>query len=901
MLRRSSGVVALFSSAVELGKFPSRFPHDNYFYAITEQPLETVNAKYCPAREKILEAWHTLAAVRASDPEVLAACLTLILETQPDRSLEGAEPLSFDLEDNTAAKATAAHPRAFKGTKKKPPKVAQTPEDLCAVIATARGTNSLLRKLALHSGRAGQILAKRGYTDLGSNLEEQFQEGTFSRFARQDDGQFQVFLSSLKVQPRFEAVIFPLIADMAQKEIKVLYDLYRRMEIESDPMLFAAVARLITYKPSGGARPWLQLLASRPPEQRIPLVICAINTGAIMLQPQDVEKYLLQLDEITSDSNELIRCFYTLFEAIKNHHDAQYVLDGMIIARSLGASPCLSEIPHSRKNFDREAALAIDHDVLSKSTRKWVSALDLWKYCGVNEPFSRVMPALDLQAVAPDTAQELIYFLGAERWSINDYEPSLPTSLKIANATATKFIEILNGLDPKQQNIFVAEISDFFLCAANDQVIEKNLNGFIKLLKRTYSIPIPFKQDITYTIIGMLEYVSIDLILNASDACLKTLAAQSKIGRLQQLVNYGLTRLAKEQPTLIEETLERHTTKLCKVAQLLGSLNDAQTKVVLHEFKKHELNRPDLKSLKIDDLYTVLLPHIKSGIPSPLPTKLSSYFEGKNSLSKGQLERAEILCRSNIDEMKLDLLKKLILLELNKLVPGGSIDAGTTYANQLLSRAKENRRAFRKFLKAVFEGDRDYVMNHPRSRRWLAKHPRLDFNLFRTGIKLQKEVPGLGQVTLSVEQDIFEILKLGAYANSCLGLNGLCSDSAMAMVLDINKIVVYARTENGRVEGRQMLAWTEAAQLACFSVYPTGAKKAVKELFRQYNQEFAAALGSSIEPPETSRHDLADIRMILSQYWWDDGIWDYEDIEDEDMDNEDSRPKVKKQAIPGTS
>ena len=42
---------------------------------------------------------------------------------------------------------------------------------------------------------------------------------------------------------------------------------------------------------------------------------------------------------------------------------------------------------------------------------------------------------------------------------------------------------------------------------------------------------------------------------------------------------------------------------------------------------------------------------------------------------------------------------------------------------------------------------------------------------------------------------------MGTYVGSCLGLGGICADSSAAVLLDINKQVVYARDQHGRLLG----------------------------------------------------------------------------------------------------
>jgi hypothetical protein len=84
---------------------------------------------------------------------------------------------------------------------------------------------------------------------------------------------------------------------------------------------------------------------------------------------------------------------------------------------------------------------------------------------------------------------------------------------------------------------------------------------------------------------------------------------------------------------------------------------------------------------------------------------------------------------------------------------------------------------------------------------------------------------------------------MGTYVGSCLGLGGICADSSAAVLLDINKQVVYARDQHGKVIGRQLLAISKEDELVCFSVYPLSMKTEFQTLFMKYDRAFANLLG----------------------------------------------------------
>ncbi len=89
------------------------------------------------------------------------------------------------------------------------------------------------------------------------------------------------------------------------------------------------------------------------------------------------------------------------------------------------------------------------------------------------------------------------------------------------------------------------------------------------------------------------------------------------------------------------------------------------------------------------------------------------------------------------------------------------------------------------------------------------------------------------------------------------------------MALDVNKRVVYARNEEGKVLGRQLIAVSEAGELICFSVYPESAPGPLVAAFADYDHALAEQLGLPIRTDH--RYQIAN---VLSVELWDDGAWD---------------------------
>lgn len=198
-------------------------------------------------------------------------------------------------------------------------------------------------------------------------------------------------------------------------------------------------------------------------------------------------------------------------------------------------------------------------------------------------------------------------------------------------------------------------------------------------------------------------------------------------------------------------------------------------------------------------------------------------------------------------------------------------DAASEHALQLLASIPENRRGLRKFLNAYWSGNHDYLSQHPATLAWHRRHKSIARTVWDRGVPFQE-----GPISIHVEHDPFEVLKLGNYAGSCLALGGICSDSAVAVLLDANKRVLYARDPRGRVRARQLVAISEADQLVCFAVYPLSVGKQIKSLFREYDFAFAKALGIPVYEPSETAQGGYDVSCVLSVAWWDDASWDFD-------------------------
>jgi hypothetical protein len=89
-------------------------------YLVERLPLRAADRKLLPQHDALVAAWDRLGEVRDLEVSVLADCLLVLLSRS---TAEDAPAPSLQLDAPSAPlRATAAHRRAFRGTKYRPPK-----------------------------------------------------------------------------------------------------------------------------------------------------------------------------------------------------------------------------------------------------------------------------------------------------------------------------------------------------------------------------------------------------------------------------------------------------------------------------------------------------------------------------------------------------------------------------------------------------------------------------------------------------------------------------------------------------------------------------------------------------------------------------------------------------------
>jgi hypothetical protein len=337
-------------------------------------------------------------------------------------------------------------------------------------------------------------------------------------------------------------------------------------------------------------------------------------------------------------------------------------------------------------------------------------------------------------------------------------------------------------------------------------------------------------------------------------------------------VDRSLATLARVAGAWTVRAFRRCPAHLVRCAKDLGCIHGPARQEVVRSWLRHALLTLDAEGMPADQLVRTIERHRPADVHNPVPRKLHRAIMEVWSLRPAQLQRALDKVRADLVVTRVDLLRRLALDHLTRAVGPVPDTAEARHALCLQGLICDNRRALRRLLRAYFDGHHSYRTEHPANRNWWTKHSHLG-EAWLHGLPWSVTVPDGRYVGLAIESDPLEILRLGTYVGTCLGIGGIMADSAAAVALDINKQVLYARDASGRILARQLLALSEDERLVCFHVYPLEVEAAIRQAFWEYDKALAKALRVELYEPKPNPAGY-EIQNLVSSYWWDDGPWD---------------------------
>jgi hypothetical protein len=856
-------------------------------YEIVELPLEllepspkgssTLRLPFLK-KDQLIASWNYLSCVDELNAETLFHVLVILLETLSD-PLESALMLPNLLVDSStqAIKPTATHPRAYKGTKYKPPKSKEFPKvDLRLYLCDIKHQNQLLLRLSQHWDEALEKLNKMGYDTRALSSIPTKNLILDPYYTLHHNLHVAVDYPSLPIP--FHRYLLPSLKGLNWVDITDYLSVYWGLRLDSQLNLLLAISHLINLKNDSNTLRWCQIIAQQPESHRLIFTIILISTQAYYLNTskkliEDIERFNHLTDEI-----DYAYRLYCLVLGLKKGIYADYILAGFKLASKYQPDYHRFHYLDGNSLFPDEVVekLVYIGDAMQWNERKF---LNVWEQCGKLKGLINILLQIDWMHYEKDIAEKYLDFY----LYIIDLYPETEKEAELSQAK-WKFIRgqvniidtLLRGVERGYQNKAIDDLECYYWYW--DKINELNLYipSTHKIVQRLAQPPFSQKSHAAKVIISFISYLDAEqrsVFINAPDASFLHLEQACGLNNYTQLITGGIRAITKYLSDFSQQCFVYFPNKLFKVAKLLGSLNIPISFIVVQTFNQHPIMTEDITKLSLKETYEFIEKQCGNQFSNSIPRKMRRYVQGQRSLNEHQISSSLELIRKQIQFTRLEVLESLTLNALKRDFDVEPKQENIKHALSILGTIDDNSRSLRKFLKAYWGNESDYLFNHSLTQTWLKKHNHLNIDLWMTGIEYSSIINEFGTIEIKLEKEPLEVLKLGTYVGSCLGLGGICSYSAAAVLLDINKQVLYARNQKGTVVARQLVAISEEEELVCFHIYPDGVNESIKKIFYEYDVGFADALGLKLY--HTNEDDEYIIENIISQSWWNDDAWDF--------------------------
>lgn len=821
----------------------TREPNDRAFPWRVEHACEL--SPLAPnSRAELWTAWRALESVTTWDETTLGHVLIVLRTTMPCADAPSdLPPLGPEVHAPPEPRATAAHPRAFRGTKYRPPRREQ-PEvvDVRPYLLTRRHTDLVLELLGQPRG-VDPYVAWNHHVDATANFD-----------------------------PIFVMHLLPLFKDCVWADVGAFASLARSLQLHRKPDLRSALAAVyVAAGDSTRALGWWNHVLAHEPEHRLEAAKLICMSGVAKLNPVEpsVAALLIRLPSVQQ---------WSFYRGLIAGASPAYLESGL----ELGAlsSSKIDEPPPGRVGVTTliEASVerlgtAMDED---SGAEYWRT--HLWKLCGNQPELVELLASPIFMSLQPHAAFGVIRTASVPRWSPETAEKEW----RVLAPTIPLLAEFAARLAPEYQRKFVEDMRGVYSWAiANEHGVTDTLAKCVDLCFRVAKRP--FRTDAVLGDLlpcmamvfddGVQSWNNRKAISEAPDASWLALEDACKRYNQVRLLGRGLNRLGNTASALLVSAFATNPGALLQTADQLAAVSFETAQVLLDEYARSPLADPALADAPIEKLCELIAPIARAGGPNPVRRALRRHLAGEEKLSDAQVRGHRERIVAELDIIRLAAIRQSVERFLAARVGVKKIETPTVrHAVALLNNVSGHFRQLKRMLTATVAGDSEWRLRHPRTQEWFAKHPKLDRELWLKGIETRGQLDGVGDVRIAIESDPLEALKLGTYVGSCLGRGGNLEYSAAAVVLDVNKQVVYARDMRGSVVGRQLLAISEADALVCFSVYGTAQSDFLDALFREYDKKLAAQLGLPVFGGSASDEDY-EIANILSQEWWDDSAW----------------------------
>ncbi|WP_156409995.1 hypothetical protein [Duganella sp. Root198D2] len=818
--------------------------------------MDEVSSAVLHGKALLLEDWRTLGNARDIGPvwpafwRVFWATLSEVQESAPAAMPQQVMPRAKPI-------ATAAHPRAFRGTKFQPPKPAQIDLDLHVWMSDDRlldgffSRHDFVRRPAL--GQDGQALP--------SSLFENGQP-TVSQLTG-----LQGWSGSTPVVFR-RHFLWVLRKESAEKSLAWLR-LWRALGAPSHGELLSILARLCAL--DSAAHGWAELSLNLPKPRQAAFLQYLLQHKAYRLPASQLSAEQLSAVNTLSKDDAHFRIYLdTMLDNLSRGVSAAYTLIGcQLPARDrnpdsiyLRVAVHADEVPVA----DIERMLA----TLGEDGMHW--ARSAWKSCATQPGFARVLTETHWEVLSSQEANRWLSLFTVTEWDFDNPE-LFAAQWRVRLAMFPALHQQMLALPPDRRDRFAAMQVDY-VCGWDDPAtLESSWPIVLPLQVRLCGPRFPAKATGNGALSSMavhLRGARLHQFAETGDDIWLTIERACRRDNVATLIRHGLYGLTEAMPDFALHALRFAPKPLMQSVALIGCLEYHSRRRFFAQaartpwFATEWAAMPALATCK-----SILALCAEYGLDSPLPRRLRAHLMGTAHLNEAQLARHCRVTIARLPSVQLAALEAMAWRQIDG--PFNLRDHSTAASHAVRLHASidgGNKKALRRFLQGYADGGIHAYLDHPLNREWYVRHQRVDAAIWSTN-KLHESTEN-GAIKLAIETDPLEILMLGSYVGSCLGLGGVCQYSSVACLVDANKQVVYARDASGRVVARQLIAIDERERLVCFEVYPQSVSAQVLQAFRRFDTALARSLGLDIYRDDDEAYE---VKTILAVEWWDDGQW----------------------------
>ncbi|MBL4770639.1 MAG: hypothetical protein JKY61_05745 [Planctomycetes bacterium] len=744
---------------------------------------------------------------------------------------------------------TAAHPRGFKGTKVQPPE-APSPKrfDLLPYLDGGAHEDGVIGALA----GFGETRPYRMSHWSPDNVEA----------ARKLPSDFYRY--------------FMWVAQLASwDQVVWLIALYWDFNLMEELDLKRLIAQIHYQDGFHKVVPWVDSMRVLAPARRVAFAELVFEARARVDTDADLDAIVSRLDLLCTDENFRSRAHYLLLQA-SDGPLAHEVLDQFELLNEFHPRGCLSEVEAS---VGAAATVRRVVGLLCEGADDWAWSgycTALLEACGDFDGFATFLSGAPLQGMGPDTAYEYLQLFTSLYHYDCDWEETEEKWVWMRGQAAGWAGAVL-AVEVRYRPKFLDYLSTLLWEWDSPKELEARIGPMVPWVSHLCAAPFSEKLagDYTFSRIGYFASPGLHEALQAPDAALLALEKVVRRDNDDRMAGDGLWVLVSMLPDLVLAGLKAGSGALASAARSLGSLAKDDGMQVMGELRRSDLFAVDPESSTTQRLVQSLLLLGPPSAQTLVSRNVRRHFDGIGELGEQQVVRAGSKIRAAWSDVLLGAVSQRVLEVLAERVGAqpGNISSQENHALRMMFAAEDNRRMLRKVLQKHFAGDRDYIRNHPINQEWLSQHANIKGSAWCAGFERSHRSEPFGSLTIALEFDPLEVLRVGTYVGTCLGLGGSFMYSAAAIMMDGNKHVAYCRDSRGVVLARQILVLTEDDCLCCCEVYPYEGSEELAGFFAEFDRALAKSLGIKIHDPEDEGADDVDDRILtlLSSSWWDDG------------------------------